>query len=104
MSTVVFGRTYQAVERAGVSAFAKPSRIALCTLQPSLPPSVSPLPQVILRPKTPQSYPPQKQTAQIDVTLIHSENPSKKNAANFEIIPLYSIGIIFLARGQICLD
>ena len=31
MSTVVFGRTYPAVERAGASACAKPPRIALCT-------------------------------------------------------------------------
>jgi hypothetical protein len=31
MSTVVFGRTYPAVERDGASACAKPSRIALCT-------------------------------------------------------------------------
>ncbi len=38
---------------------------------------------VILRPQTPLSYLSQKKSVQNDVTLIHSENPSKKNAANF---------------------
>ncbi len=44
---------------------------------------------VILRPQTPLSYPSQKKTVQNDVTLIHSENPSEKNTANFGLRPLY---------------
>jgi hypothetical protein len=46
---------------------------------------------VILRSQTPLSYPSQKKTVQSDVTLIHSENPSEKNAANFEIRSLYCV-------------
>jgi hypothetical protein len=44
---------------------------------------------VILRSQTPLSYPSQKKTVQNDVTLIHSSNLRKKNAANFEIRSLY---------------
>jgi hypothetical protein len=38
---------------------------------------------VILRPQTPLSYPSQQKTVQNDVTLIHSENPSKKKRCEF---------------------
>jgi hypothetical protein len=39
--------------------------------------------EVILRSQTPLSYPSKNKTAQIDVTLIHSKNPSEKKRCEF---------------------
>ena len=96
------GRTFPQRSYRWLSPFPRPPPSSLPSplhsLQPSLLPSLSPSPQPPKQPnflarckkyrgnsrsQTPPSYPSQNKTAQIDVTLIHSENTSEKKRCKF---------------------